>query len=42
MLIVVCALIGALIGVGLAEDGVPDEVVAWIALPGTLFVRACV
>mmetsp|Transcript_35968 Transcript_35968/g.34047 ORF Transcript_35968/g.34047 Transcript_35968/m.34047 type:complete len:537 (-) Transcript_35968:213-1823(-) len=40
MLIVVCALIGALMGVGLAEDGVPDEVVAWIALPGTLFVRA--
>lgn len=39
-LIIVSALIGAAIGVGLGEDGVPDEVVQWIALPGVLFVRA--
>lgn len=39
-LIIVCALIGAAIGVGLGEDGVPDELVQWIALPGVLFVRA--
>jgi hypothetical protein len=39
-LIIVSAAIGAALGVGLGEDGIPDEVVAWVALPGLLFVRA--